>query len=136
MKTLTTIVVLFLSIVANSQTSLENRNFGIISIADSSFGVYTDPENYNLEHRFFGYEKPDTTSIKLIVYSAFTDDIENNPHQCSLGAYYSTDMNDLEFDGVIKFISEDENFVKMKFIKGSGEGVVFYFEQEWIKFYN
>ena len=42
------------------------------------------------DHRIFGYEKPDKNSAKLIVFSIFTNDVENNPHHCKLGSYYDT----------------------------------------------
>jgi len=54
----------------------------IIFRSDNSVWLESD---IKLDHRFFGYEKPDTTSGKLILFSVFTPDVEDNPYHCPLG---------------------------------------------------
>lgn len=57
--------------------------------------IYLSQDKFR-DHRLVGYAEPDTTSRKLIVISSSTSDVDGNPHQCPLGAYYSSDdMEDL-----------------------------------------
>ncbi len=75
----------------------------------------------------YGYETADATSKKLICFSTFTSDVENNPHKCALGAYYTTD--DIE----IQYIGTEGSFVKLRFIGSSKGDVVFYVEKKMVK---
>ena len=40
-----------------------------------------------LDHRIFGYEKPDIKSERLIFLSVFTNDVEGNPFSCKTLGY-------------------------------------------------
>lgn len=50
----------------------------MINLSDSSLTVY---ENIRADYRIFGYQKPDTNSRKMILFSVFTSDVENNPYK-------------------------------------------------------
>ncbi len=65
--------------------------------------------NITQDHRIFGYANPDNKSERLLLLSVFTNDVENNPFQCKLAAFYETSgMKDL----TLKYISTTKNFVK------------------------
>lgn len=83
------------------------------------------------DHRFFGYEKPDTESKRLILISVFTDDVEGNPFGCKLGAYYDMyDMSDM--DGMdLSYLETVGDFVKIEATKGTDK-TIFYFEKKWV----
>ena len=69
--------------------------------------------NIRLDHRFFGYEEADTQSTKLLLFSIFTNDVEHNPFQLKLGAYYDT--SGLESKGLkLKYAGLKGDFVAAK----------------------
>ena len=87
--------------------------------------------NIRQDHRFFGYAKPDIKSERLLLLSVFTDDVENNPFGCKLGAYYETaGMGEL----TLKFISSNGNFVKAVAIDKTNKSTIVYFEKKVIEF--
>ncbi|PTT00908.1 hypothetical protein DBR11_08700 [Pedobacter sp. HMWF019] len=82
------------------------------------------------DHRFFGYAAPDVTSERLILFSIFTDDVQNNPFGCKLGAYYETRMDSL----TLKYVSTKGNFIQAKAINKTNQSTTVYFEKKWIDF--
>lgn len=87
--------------------------------------------NIRQDHRIFGYAKPDIKSERLLLLSVFTDDVENNPFGCKLGAYYETaGMDKL----TLKFISSNGNFVKAVAIDKTNKSTIIYFEKKVIEF--
>ena len=87
--------------------------------------------NIRQDHRIFGYAKPDIKSERLLLLSVFTDDVENNPFGCKLGAYYETaGMDEL----TLKFISSNGNFVKAVAIDKTIKSTIIYFEKKVIEF--
>lgn len=102
-------------------------NKAIISNLDSS--IFIGQDKY-MDHRIFGYERPDINSKKLILFSSFTKDVEGNPFRCPLGAFYSSDlMDDLTF----KYLATEGQFVKAKLIHKGAETIV-YIERNWVTF--
>ena len=87
--------------------------------------------NIRLDHRIFGYSKPDTNSQKMILFSVFTNDVEANPYQCPLGAYYQT--NDMH-NRSIKFVSKQGHFIKASVLDNDSIISTVYFLRQWIKF--
>lgn len=92
--------------------------------------------NIRLDHKFFGYAEPAITSVKLICFSIFTNDVKDNPHKCSLGAFYET--NGLSAGDKIIYLVNVGRFAKMKFIAANGIETIFYFQRnkivfDWIK---
>lgn len=87
--------------------------------------------NMKLDHRIFGYEKPDTGSKKMILISIFTDDVDGNPFNCPFGSYYqSSNLIDME----LKYISTEGQFIKANIIRNDTvEGTV-YIDKRWIEF--
>ena len=62
---------------------------------DSTIFLFADMKR---DHRIYGYKKKDIYSTKMILFSIFTNDVENNPSDCKYGAYYDTNwMSDLGF---------------------------------------
>lgn len=87
--------------------------------------------NIKQDHRIFGYAKPDIKSERLLLLSVFTDDVENNPFGCKLGAYYETaGMGEL----TLKYISSNGNFVKAVAIDKTNKSTIVYFEKKVIEF--
>lgn len=87
--------------------------------------------NIRLDHRIFGYSKPDTSSQKVILFSVFTNDVKSNPYQCPLGAYYQTD--DMH-NRSIKFVSKQGHFIKANVWDKDSIISTVYFLRQWIKF--
>lgn len=87
--------------------------------------------NIRQDHRIFGYAKPDIKSERLLLLSVFTNDVENNPFGCRLGAYYDTgEMDEL----TLKYNSITGNFVKATAIDKANNSTIIYFEKKWIEF--
>jgi hypothetical protein len=87
--------------------------------------------NIRQDHRIFGYAKPDIKSERLLLLSVFTNDVENNPFGCKLGAYYDTGgMDEL----TLKYISTTGNFVKATATDKTNNSTTIYFEIKWIDF--
>ncbi len=83
------------------------------------------------DHRIFGYAGPDTNSERLLLLSIFTNDVQNNPFGCTLGAYYDTiGMGAL----TLKYSSTNGTFVKAHAIDKAGRSTPIYFERKWIVF--
>ena len=87
--------------------------------------------NIRQDHRIFGYAKPDIKSERLLLLSVFTNDVENNPFSCRLGAYYDTRGMD-EF--TLKYNSTTGNFIKATAIDKANNSTTIYFEKKWIEF--
>lgn len=86
--------------------------------------------NMRQDHRFFGYAKPDITSERLLLLSIFTNDVENNPFGCKLGAYYGTsNLENLQ----LKYKATEGNFVKAIAVGKGGDVTTVYFEKKWIE---
>ncbi len=87
--------------------------------------------NIRQDHRIFGYAKPDIKSERLLLLSVFTNDVEDNPFGCKLGAYYDTGgMEEL----TLKYISTTVNFVKATATDKTNNSTTIYFEKKWIDF--
>ncbi len=87
--------------------------------------------NIRQDHRIFGYAQPDINSERLLLLSVFTNDAENNPFGCKLGAYYQTNG----MDGLtLKYLSINGNFVEATATDKSNHATTLYFEKKWIDF--
>jgi hypothetical protein len=66
--------------------------------------------NIQYPHRIYGYEKPDTNSMIIILFSLYTKDVDGNPYGCRLGSYYQTgsDYPLLKYKGTSKGFVESE----------------------------
>jgi len=76
----------------------------------------------------FGYSSPDKKSKKLICFSSFTKDVENNPYKCALGAYYESDSLS------IQFLSFSGNFALMELQHEGSKSDYFFVEKKNIRF--
>ena len=101
-----------------------------VSLKDSFLWVRG---NIRKDYRIIGYERPSINSKQLILFSVFTRDVQDNPHNYPFGAYYST--SDMAFEDTrFKFKGFYGNFVRTDLIS---EGVLlatFYFEKKWVQF--
>jgi len=89
-------------------------------------------------YHFFGYALPDFASEKLILFSVGTKPVQTNYKNCKYGAYYATQG---EFNSkknyTLKYLSEDEKFIKSKLIRNYGspneeEVDLIYFDKYWV----
>lgn len=84
-----------------------------------------------LDHRIFGYERPDTNSKKMILLSIFTSDVKENPYKCPYGAYYETnEMNGLK----LKLRSNGDQFAEISVNNDDGMKGIVYIQKGWIEF--
>lgn len=104
------------------------KAFVFLKDGDSTINLTS---NIKQDHRIFGYAKPDIKSERLLLLSVFTNDVENNPFGCRLGAYYDTGgMDEL----TLKYNSTTGNFVKATAIDKANNSTTIYFEKKWIEF--
>lgn len=86
------------------------------------------------DHRFFGYERADTKSKRLIMFSVLTTDVKDNPFGCTFGSFYETaNLDSLR----LKYVSSKGSFIKTKLVNiDSGNTVISYifFERKWFIF--
>ena len=84
------------------------------------------------DHRLFGYEKANTNSRRLILFSIFTNDVEGNPYQLAYGAFYET----MGMKGrVLKYMATEGKFIKAQLIDEETKNVIsaMYFEKKWFE---
>lgn len=104
------------------------KAFVSLSTGDSTIQLIA---NIRQDHRIFGYARPDTVSERLLLLSVFTEDVENNPFKCKLGAYYETSgMEDL----ILKYVATHDDYVVAHAIDKSDKKTPIYFEKKWIEF--
>lgn len=97
-----------------------------VDLEDNNFMLWADMK---MDHRLYGYEKPDVNSKKLILLSIFTNDVDGNPFGLPLGAHYST--ADIE-DASLTFKGEKDGFVEVLFKDGNNKKETLYFERKWV----
>lgn len=119
-------MILFLACAAALSTtvSVSAQNLPVISTSNKMFYLEMGDDDTPL---IYGYERADINSKKLICFSSFTKDVENNPHQCTYGAFYDTSDLDIRYD------SNAGDFVKLRMKTASGD-VYFYIEKKNINF--
>jgi hypothetical protein len=87
--------------------------------------------NARLTHRFFGYALPNIKSKRLILFSIFSSDVDNNPFGCELGAYYDT--KEIRYFA-LKYLVTTGDFIKAIAIDKNYRTTDIYFEKKWIEF--
>ncbi|MFD1629992.1 hypothetical protein [Pseudopedobacter beijingensis] len=111
-------------------TSGDNITKAFVFLKDGDSTIHLTA-NIRQDHRIFGYEKPDTKSERILLLSVFTNDVENNPFGCKLGAYYDTGgMDEL----TLKYNSTTGKFVKAIATDKANNSTTIYFEKKWIEF--
>ncbi|WP_313183174.1 hypothetical protein [Sphingobacterium siyangense] len=119
---------------ANAQSVLESdevtKAYVKLTAKDSIIRLHS---NIRIDHRFFGYEQADTQAKKLLLFSIFTNDVEHNPFQLKLGAYYDTSGLDSK-GSKLKYVDTKGDFVQAKFIDSTDIPVcTIYFEKKWVE---
>ncbi|MCA5005217.1 hypothetical protein [Sphingobacterium bovistauri] len=106
-----------------------NKAFIRLSEGDSLFKVYSSKYG---EHRFYGFQKPDLKSKRMILFSIYTNDVDKNPFKMPYGAYYDiSGMDDQGFK--LKYVGTKGDFIEMKFIDATDiGGEPIFFEKKWI----
>lgn len=100
-----------------------------VSLKDGDSIIYLQA-NIRKDHRIFGYATPDIKSERLLLFSVFTNDVENNPFGCKLGAYYDTNR----MDGLdLKYAATLGNFIKATATDKLNKSTIIYFEKKWIE---
>jgi hypothetical protein len=115
--------------IANTQSVLasgENVTKAYINQETDELSFWADMKK---DHRFFGYAQPDTASKRLLLFSIFSNDVEGNPFQLPLGAYYDT--RDLE-DRSIAYLGQKGDFIHTQIEDEQGEKTDLYFEKKWV----
>lgn len=113
----------------NDSVKVDETNIqkATISLEDSLIWIKA---NMRLDHRIFGYEKPNLDSKKMLLISIFTIDVEKNPFNCKYGAYYESDeMQDIK----LKFKENLGQFAKIELFKENDSKII-YFENKWLEF--
>ncbi len=87
--------------------------------------------NMKKDHRIFGYKKKDVYSTKMILLSTFTSEVENNPFNCTYGAFYDTNgMADLK----LKYLATEDNFLRIEINIESKTIDEVYMLKKWFEF--
>jgi hypothetical protein len=113
---------LFLLVLSLSTGFCAAQNLPYISSEDRTFSLGID--KYDETPLIFGYKLPDVNSEKMICFSSATDDVEDNPHKCTLGAHYES------FDLNIEYVGLEGYFVKLLFKEDGKIDVPFYIQKE------
>ena len=82
------------------------------------------PSDLKIEYRVFGYEMPNTTSQKMICFSSYRGDVNDNYNKCPLGSYYDTGR--MHPGDKISFIKEVDGFGRMLYTSSKGKKSIFY----------
>lgn len=113
----------------DTQMSEDFFQKAVIDLNDSSLTVY---QNIRADYRIFGYQKPDTNAKKMILFSVFTSDVQDNPYKCPLGAYYYSGAMQ---DAKIKYVKNTGNFVEAHLIKENHIlPTPIYILKDWVEF--
>ena len=119
------ITIIFICAFTNSYSQILKA---VVSKSDSIISITA---NIRRDYRIFGYKKPDTSSKKMILFSVFTNDVENNLFKCPYGSYYQTSsMQNMK----IKFLNKKGLFIKAAIIKDNATSEIIYFLKKWIDF--
>ena len=83
------------------------------------------------DHRIFGYKSKNIYSEKMILFSVFTNEVENNPFGCRYGAFYDTNgMKDIK----LKYVSREYDFLKIEIIQAGKTIDEVYMLEKWFEF--
>ena len=87
-------------------------------------------QSWEKDFRIFGCKLPNAKSEKLILFSPFTDEVENNPFQCKFGSHYDY----VSFKPKMKFIKYENDFAKIKILDSTFVPNFFFIQKKWIEF--
>jgi hypothetical protein len=107
--------------------NFDNVQKAEISKSDSLISIY---QSWEKDFRIFGYKLPNEKSEKLILFSPFTDEVENNPFQCKFGSHYDY----VSFKPKMKFIKYENDFAKIKILDSTFVPNFFFIQKKWIEF--
>lgn len=113
-------------------TNNDDLTKAYIMLSKGDSAVYLQ-SNIRKDHQIYGYQKPNINSRKLILFSVFTSDVDKNPHQLPLGAYYET--SGLAREGFkLKYTKTVGDFIETIFKDATniGEDLVYFKKNEVI----
>lgn len=93
----------------------------VVNTAKKTFFVQ---ETEDQDFTVYGYEKMDTESTKLICFSNLTADVEENPNDLELGAYYTSD------DLKINYLGTEGDFIKLMLMDEDDTEHIFFIEKK------
>ena len=134
-ENINTVKLLFTLLLTISFTNVFTQNLlssdiNKLSVAKSDSSLWLIAR-MQLDHRIFGYAKPDTNSQKLILLSIFTNDVKDNPYKCPFGSYYETSgMENIK----LKFLEKKKWFIKAEIIENDSAKTPVYFLKKWVEF--
>ena len=96
--------------------------------SDSSTSLFA---NMQSNHTFYGYAKPDTNSKRLILFSIFTSEVENDKDSCLYGAHYSDTSLGKKH---LKYIKNFKDFGEFQFLDNTTIIDTIFFRKENFKF--
>jgi len=105
-----------------------NKIYIPLKRSDSSFYLHADIKS---DHRIFGYAQPNTNSEKMILFSVFTNEVQNNPFKCKYGAYYEVNMGNQNFR--LKYNGKKDEFIIAELTDSLNKKRNIYFEKKWIE---
>ena len=105
-----------------------NKIYIPLKRSDSSFYLHADIKR---DHRIFGYAQPDTNSEKMILFSVFTDEVQNNPLKCKYGAYYEINTGNQNFS--LKYSGKKYEFIVAELTDSLNKKRDIYFKKKWIE---
>ncbi|PCJ64883.1 MAG: hypothetical protein COA58_11460 [Bacteroidetes bacterium] len=87
--------------------------------------------NMKKDHRIFGYNQTDIYSKKMILISIFTNEVKNNPFNCTYGAFYETnEMRDMS----LKYVTTEDDFLKIEILREGQTVDTVYMLKKWFEF--
>uniref|UniRef100_UPI004049CE50 lysozyme inhibitor LprI family protein n=1 Tax=Flavobacterium sp. TaxID=239 RepID=UPI004049CE50 len=108
---------------------IDPQYMGKAHIAKNNFIWMT--ASMNKDHRIFGYKNKDIYSEKLILLSAFTNEVEHNPFGCKYGSFYDTNgLTGMK----LKYVSTENEFLKIEIIKEGKTIDEVYMLKKWFEF--
>jgi hypothetical protein len=120
-------LLLLCSLTSYCQTKQKLHRMRIfIAKVDSSIWLSARKDD---EQRIFGYQSPDTTSKKMILFSIYKKDVLENPFNCKYGVYYQT--NDMK-GMTLKYATDETPFVGVHIYKGDTLIDKLYILREWM----
>ncbi|RZK20204.1 MAG: hypothetical protein EOO86_05285 [Pedobacter sp.] len=105
-----------------------NKIYIPLKSGDSSFYLHADIKS---DHRIFGYAQPNTNSEKMILFSVFTNEVQNNPFKCKYGAYYEINKGNQNFS--LKYNGKKNEFIVAELTDSLNKKRDIYFEKKWIE---
>ena len=99
---------------------------------DAATGEYTFTGTLADNYMFYGYSEPDSRSKKLILFSAYPQNISDNAlYQYPLGAYHET--TGLKDGDRIEYIGHKKGYAEMRYLHADHAETIFYIREGYVR---